>query len=485
MKKTINSPRAVDLFDNQINRRSFVKGCAGCAALAVAAKYGLIPAFAGADVDLLPKQKARVRLVFSHIRKGTPTWPHSEYDYASRKKELTAKLRESCPDVEFLPATAMNTDDAKKLLEQDKDVDGYLVYMMGLWTGAPIEIAKSGSPTLFVDDLYGGSGEFLIAYSEAKKKNLKVAGVSSSDFRDVVDAVRCFTTIKKLKHSLILDVTDKEELWGNPESITDVFGTKIKRITSKELNKAYSNADLDAAQKQRRIWTRNAARIIEPTKDEILRSGIIYQAMSDLMTEYKAQALAIDCLSLFYGGKLKAYPCLGLFQFNNDGLVGACEGDLQSTITMLIMNYLVGLPGFISDPVIDTSKNQIIYAHCVCTNKPFGHDAPSNPYHIRSHSEDRHGAAVRSLLPLDEITTTLEFNAERKEVIMHRARTVENIDEPKACRTKLAAEVIGDIDKLMTHWDKWGWHRVTFFGDLKRRVEHLSALMGFKVIEEA
>ena len=24
----------------------------------------------------------------------------------------------------------------------------------------------------------------------------------------------------------------------------------------------------------------------------------------------------------------------------------------------------------------------------------------------------------------------------------------------------------GDLDKLMTFWDQWGWHRVTFFGDL-------------------
>jgi hypothetical protein len=100
-----------------------------------------------------------------------------------------------------------------------------------------------------------------------------------------------------------------------------------------------------------------------------------------------------------------------------------------------------GRPGYISDPVIDTSKRQIIYAHCVAPNRVFGPAGPANPYHIRNHSEDRKGACVRSLMPLNQMTTTLEFDAARRQVIFHQAKTVANIDEDMACRTKLAAEV--------------------------------------------
>jgi hypothetical protein len=152
---------------------------------------------------------------------------------------------------------------------------------------------------------------------------------------------------------------------------------------------------------------------------------------------------------------------------------------------MLIIGYLTGRPGYISDPVIDTSKNQIIYAHCVAMNRVYGPDGKTNPYHIRNHSEDRKGAAIRSLLPLGEMTTSLEFDPDKKEIIIHRANTVENVEEDKACRTKLAAEPVGDINKLLRYWDTWGWHRVTFYGDLRRPVEHIAALLGFKLIEEA
>jgi hypothetical protein len=154
-------------------------------------------------------------------------------------------------------------------------------------------------------------------------------------------------------------------------------------------------------------------------------------------------------------------------------------------MTMLVMGYLTGRPGYISDPVIDTSKNQIIYAHCVSTNKVYGPSGRANPYHIRSHSEDRKGAVVRSLMPLGEMTTTLEIDADKQQILFHQAKTVANIDEDKACRTKLAAEVKGDINKLFNFWDTWGWHRVTFYGDLKKPVQHLAGLTGFEIIEEA
>jgi hypothetical protein len=476
-KKALNA----DSVGCELSRRQFLGGCAACAAgLAGISALSAIPVLAQPPAS---NEKTKVRLVFTHIPPQTPTWPNIGYNYEGRKKELIEKLSKGCPGIEFLPATVQNQDEAKKLLEADKEVDGYLIYMIGIWTGAPQVIAASGRPTIFVDDLYGGSGEFLVAYSSAKRQGLKVAGVSSAKFDDVIQAARCFECIKKLQSSVIL------RLGGgfgcSAKGVQDVFGTKVVEINYDPLNELYNKADKDEARKCAQRWTKQAEKIVEPSHQEIEKSAAMYLAMRELMNQNKARAITINCLGGFYGGHITAYPCLGFFQFNNDGFVGACEGDLTSTISMLLMGYLVGRPGYISDPVIDTSKNQIIYAHCVAPSKVFGPDGPANPYHIRSHSEDRKGACVRSLMPLGEMTTTLEFNPDSHKVIIHQGKTVANIDEDKACRTKLAAEPKGSIDKLLKYWDQWGWHRVTFYGDLKRPVEHISALLGFEVIEEA
>jgi hypothetical protein len=41
-----------------------------------------------------------------------------------------------------------------------------------------------------------------------------------------------------------------------------------------------------------------------------------------------------------------------------------------------------------------------------------------------------------------------------------------------------------DIRKLLGEWDRWGWHRVTYFGDLRQPVETLSGLLGFNLVLE-
>jgi hypothetical protein len=83
------------------------------------------------------------------------------------------------------------------------------------------------------------------------------------------------------------------------------------------------------------------------------------------------------------------------------------------------------------------------------------------------------------------MTTTLEINCSGKQIMLHQAKSVENIDDDKACRTKLAGEVKGDIDKLLTEWDRWGWHRVTFYGDLREPLEQLAKALKLSIVLEA
>jgi hypothetical protein len=516
----------------RINRRQFLGGCAaGAAAALVGGGTRLLGAAEATAAGEAAGAKPKVRLVYTYVPSTSPIWPNIGYDFDARKKVLTDGLTKACPGVEFLPATINNGEQAKKLLaeDKDKDVDGYLVFMLGLWTGAPQAIGTSGKPTLFVDDLYGGSGEFLIANASARRNKWKVAAVSSSRLDDVVAAARCFELLKKpggtveqflaacqeagrkaakpagdmaCKADAVKCVPVDECLkklqgytilavgggWGMPGSgkaIEALFGTKVLPIEFKELHETYVKADRDEARKWAEKWTKGAEKVVEPSKEDIENSGAMYLAMLDVLKRHNAQAITINCLGGFYGGQVKAFPCLGFCQLNDDGMVGACEGDLTSTITMLAVGSLLARPGMISDPVIDTSKNQIIYAHCVAPTKVFGREGAANAYHIRSHSEDRKGASMRSLLPLGYMTTTVEINASAKQILLHQGKTVENVDEDKACRTKLAAEPKGDLDKLLTEWDRWGWHRVTFYGDVKEQVTELAKALKMTVVEEA
>jgi L-fucose isomerase-like protein len=273
---------------------------------------------------------------------------------------------------------------------------------------------------------------------------------------------------------------------GYVPAITEEMGIEVVKVPFEEVNAAWKAASKEESRAIADRWQQTAARIEDVSRETLEQSAAMYLAEKAVLEKHGANAITVNCLGGFYGGHIHAYPCLGFFELNNEGLIGGCECDIRSAATMVTMTAMTqGRPGFISDPVIDTAKRQIIYAHCVASNKAFGPQGKTNPYEILTHSEDRQGASVRSLFPLGYMTTTVEFAAEKKRILFHQGKAVANDLNDRACRTKLAVEPVGDVEKLFTEWDRWGWHRVTVYGDLKEPVFALADAMGWDVLEEA
>lgn len=471
-----------DIKQSPLTRRAFLQAAGGAAAC-----WALLPLSGGilaADplsrTPILPKSKARVGLVFVHVSTPRPTWPTKDYDYAGREKQILGKLLPSCPGIDFNIKRVSNANEAQAVLQESGEVDGYLVYVIGLSAPGAEDFVRSGKPVVLVDDLYGGTGQVLSLSGIAAREKLKVVTVSSSDMNDVIAAARLFGVIRAMKETTILDVTDRD-ITAPAKSVADLFGANVVRLTPDELADYFSKADEHEAVEWADYWIKGAKKMVEPDRAEIIKSGKMYLGLCRAAADRRADAVTMNCLGLFYAKKSPAYPCLSFFQMNNDGGTGICEGDINSTCTQLMMRFLTGRPGYVSDPVIDTSKNEVIYAHCVCTNRVFGPKGKANPYIIRSHAEDEQGAAVQSLLPVDEPVTTLEISIDQKRMVIHSAKAVGNSDEPKACRTKLVAKT--NAKRLLKNWDL-GWHRVTVYGDWREQAINLGQLYGFDVLEE-
>jgi hypothetical protein len=502
---------------------------AGCATCAGSVAWTL-PSRSASSSEV--SKKLRIRLIYSlHAPKQPgPDWPNVGFDFRPVMKSIEAKLAECCPGMEFLPATANGPQAAEKILAEDQSVgvDGYLVFQMNCWNKVVQTVTKTGKPTLYADFQYGGSGGFLV-YTAGflRNKTPNLGFVASSNLEDLVTAVKCFEVVRKggtaaefvaatarvreertpalsdltcrndslraltpdkcltqMKASKILAVGGG---WpGIAPAITKEMGIQVVNVPFAEVNAAWEKASKEKSNEIADKWQSTAARVAGVTRKTLEASAAMYLAQKAVLANHGAKAITINCLGGFYGGHIHAYPCLGFHELLNEGLIGACECDLRSTATMVAMTALTkGRPGFISDPVIDTANRQIIYAHCVASNRVFGPDGAANPFQILTHSEDRQGASVRSTLPLGYMTTTVEFAPERKTILMHAGKATDNVLDDRACRTKLAVQPRGDMEKLFGEWDQWGWHRVTYYGDLQEPVSALAEAMGWKVLVEA
>ncbi len=485
--------------------------------------------FARSDAATSPA-RARVRIVFALDAdvQPRPTWPNQGFDFRPVMKRILSELTRRCPEIEFLPSKAANEEQARQILAADQaagDVDGYLVYQMNAWNRVIQPIAASGKPVLFADFLYGGSGGFLVYNAALQRSGAGNVGfIASSRIKDVAAAARCFSILKRggsatdfaaavhrvriectrkpgslecrpdplacldpaeclrrLRDTRLLAVRDNEP--GPPYGI---LGIQIQPISFRELDEAWRRADPEQARVVAERWRRNARRIAKVSPETLQASAAMYLACEALKKKHGAQGITINCLGGFYGGHLHAYPCLGFCELNDRGQIGGCECDVRSAVTMLVGTTLTqGRPGYISDPVLDVSTRRIIYAHCVAPTRVFGPQGPANAYDILTHSEDRQGASMRSWLPSGYLTTSVELDHQKKEILLHRAKALGNDPDDRACRTKLCAEPLGDLEKLFRQWDRWGWHRVTFYGDLLEPFRALAEALGWRLVEEA
>ena len=471
-------------------------------------------------------QRVRVGLVF--LSKEGSSWPYPTFDVAGREKQILGLLKNGCPEIEFVPVAVRDPDDVQKAVALDDRVDGYLIYALTLtWNlrGPMSTIAKLGKPVVVADEYLGGSGLFLVGYSALRREGVPAVGVATTRPSDLVAVARCFADVKRpgtTPESFALEcdriyrktfarVGDMKCI-DDPVSLNDVgdcverfkkyrfliigrdasgrerdyLGAKGIHIGFDQLKTVYDKVDPEMAGEWAQRWTGEADRLVDVNPEWIRKAGAVYLATLELLERYGTDTVTMDCLGGFARGELPAYPCLGFMQLLNDGGHGVCEAMPDDTLSMLMARVLTGRPGFVSDPVLDTAQNQIVYAHCVATTKVFGPDGESNMFRIRTlHDHDPRGTCAQSFMPDGYMTTSFRTNFSRKEMVIHQAKSVGNLDSDRGCRSQLIGEVRGDIGNLFYEWDSFSWHRVTVYGDVKDPLIEFGKALGLRIVEEA
>jgi hypothetical protein len=455
-------------------------------------------------------------------------WPYPNYDCPRRHAEILKLLKDGCPQVEFVPVVVSKPAEVEKAIALKDSVDGYLVYTVTLmWglTAAILPIGKLGKPMVVADEYLGGSGVFLTGYSGLRRHGIPAGAVSSTRPKDLVAVAGVFADVKKPgmtpalfaqrceevyrrtfpKTGPMKCIEDKVTLTGIGECVErlkksrfvvvgpkfsgeerEFLGAKGIFVGFGELRAFYEKVDRDAAAEVAKRWCAKAEKVVEPTTEWINKAAAVYLASVELMKKYNTDSVTMNCLGGFSSGQLPAYPCLGFMQILDDGGQGVCEAMPDDSVSMIMARILTGRAGYVSDPALDTSKNQIVYAHCMAHTKVFGPQGATNRFHIRTlHNRDPRGCCAESFLPEGYMTTTFRTSVARKLMVIHQAKSVGNLDADRGCRTQLLGEVRGDIGKLFAEWDRFGWHRVTVYGDIQEPLAEFGKALGLQIIHEA
>ncbi len=430
------------------------------------------------------------------LAKPVPTWPCPHIDLAKEMETINGILvdvaKNHAPYCTFLKGGMLFKD--IKVLDHELPAqikatspDGLLVFNLTSGVAGLIDAAvgcgdEVGIPVILFAQPY--SGHDWQIYSRLKHTGVAFDVLATSDFTEIANRMNLIRTVKVLKHEKLLVVRPPSSAkggWG--EQAKKKLGISVEFTDYKRILDRYALQDERSVKDLASSWIRNAERVVEPAEAEIEKSARLYLACKDVMQDHKATAITIDCLGGFSRDDLPAYPCLTFAQLNDEGAMGVCEADVKTAIAQILVKTLTSRPGFVTDPLFDTSKDLIIHAHCVSATRLDGPRAPAAPYRIRSHMEDNKGASLQVRMEVGKEITMVNFlDATLDKVLCSIGTIVDTPDSERGCRTKVSTRV-KNCRHMLENWEG-GLHRVVVYGDIVDDLRNLGKLLQFGIKRE-
>jgi L-fucose isomerase-like protein len=323
------------------------------------------------------------------------------------------------------------------------------------------------------------------------RRGHRVTLMATGDHDELEHAVRLLRVIPMLRQTRILLFPPARgtQPAQSPPEVKKRLGADVVAVKETEFDEMIAAAEDDAVRAEAAWWTKNAKRIIEPDEEDIRKAARVSVAIQRLMEKERAQGLAVGtCM----GWLEKGFPCLGFARLRDAGIPAACEGDMDSLLTMILFQYAFDRPGFQGNATFDTARNALWTAHCTAPLKMDGPGTEDAPFLLRGHSEVRGSGCVPEVQYRigETITRGKLINLD---TILISTGTIIEVPEKAVhgCRTQIVTKV-RDAATMAANWSRdletedamTLLHRVVIYGDHLQDVKHLARLTGMNVIEE-
>jgi len=438
-----------------------------------------------------PRGKSRICVIFT----GNPVPEDRNWGAgASQIEAMKARLAEAekkLGNVELVVGQSRSRQETAALLEKAGPEAPVLAINVEIFALLRVvaPILDAGRP-LAVFSLPASGHDWMYA-PRWRRKGHRVALLASSDYDELERALRLLRVIPMMRRSRILLFPPARGTKPacSAEEVKKRLGADVVAVPQKDFDQMITDADNDAVRAEAEAWTKGAKKILEPTKEDIQKAARVSVALDRLVEKEQADGLAIGtCM----GWLPRGFPCLGFTRLRDRGVPAACEGDMDSVLTMLLFQYAFDRAGFQGNATFDTARNALWTAHCTAPLKMEGPGSEDAPYLLRGHSEVGGSGCVPEVqYGIGQVITRAKLV--NLDTIL--ASTGEIIDVPEkavhGCRTQIVTEV-RDAAKMAADWSlalqtedaMTLLHRVVFYGDHMQSVRHLANLMDLSVVEE-
>ncbi|MDA3813214.1 MAG: fucose isomerase [Candidatus Cloacimonetes bacterium] len=218
------------------------------------------------------------------------------------------------------------------------------------------------------------------------------------------------------------------------ETVKENWGADVIPVKMTELKQLFSEITDEDCLDNFNELTNNSEEIIEPTNKDILNNIKVYLAMKKIVKKHKLDAVTLRCFDLVLD--LGTTGCFALSRLNDEGIIAGCEGDMISTIGMLLVYKKTGRIPWMANPSrLDIDNNSILIAHCtvpvsLVTN-----------YIIRSHFESGIGVGIQGTFQCGDVTIFRIGGNDLNKIWLVNGKIVSTSKEEDLCRTQIEVKL--------------------------------------------
>ena len=222
----------------------------------------------------------------------------------------------------------------------------------------------------------------------------------------------------------------------DPEIVHKVWGPEVVPIDFAELKRSIETVSDEAIKPLLDSLISKATGVTEPSPTQLEDAVRVYLAIKQLVAEHDLHALTVRCFDLI--GQMKTSGCFALAQLNDQGIIAGCEGDLVSTVAMLLISGLLGQISWMANPAqTDVKNNTLWLAHCTVPRSMV------EQYRLRSHFESGLGVGIQGKLPAGPVTLLRIGGKTMQQIWLAEGEIIQTGEAENLCRTQAKVRLTG------------------------------------------
>ncbi|KXA88680.1 hypothetical protein AKJ62_04675 [candidate division MSBL1 archaeon SCGC-AAA259D14] len=359
------------------------------------------------------------------------------------------------------------------------DIDGLVLLVLTGGTEKMIlkSAEKTSKPIILLTDSENNSLAAaceVIPELRSKGRNPKLIfseNLEKIDVEKIKKNIEVFQTIRKLKN-LRLGLIGSRSPWlvstiQDFELVKDKVGPTVVKVDFSEFLTEIRKIPDSQADGVSEKFLSNISESKEPSKEDVIQAVKIYLALKKLVKSHGLDFVTVGCFELI--PEIDNTGCLALSKLIDEGIIAGCEGDLEATLTMVILNLLSSKPVWMANiSSFDLSRNTIIFSHCTVSK-----DMLESPPVLRNHFESSTGVAIQGDLRKNAEFTIARLGGPKLDKMLLSSGIVNrnNLENENMCRTQAEIKLDGSVEDFIKNL--LGNHTVLVEGDIRSKLRSL------------